>query len=455
MTSQERPLSKYRNFSFSHTTKIEDATLEDTLQCRYMIYTKEVTDKTEWLIQGVVVFSFQKPLEVVMKMMPGYCVGVVTDVQASIDACKNRSAFKERGMAPLTQSQKGLKRARDWNLRKSMEIEPPAFTEGSGPVSMEHSSLLTNTPAEDVEILSKPFLCTVCVAVIPPLGFEGNFQYMEKKWKAYALWILSVLNIPSFTVTQYNTKHLTLILPGDTKASYDFCFSSTWLKSKGEELYYNYKLSESSVKGCGLSPVAYNEFSQDSHITTFDLGCDLSCVMFQADCGMGKTQFGLQSLITKHKAQGLSILLPTENISLSFFFKQIFPEFSHYKLDKDSEAFNSSLLICQFESLHKLKRLYDVIIIDECTSFFLHTASPTMEAHLEHSLCVLGNHLRNSLYVYGTDADLSPQVVSLLSEWRAEDPPYLLHYTHKPLSNNNMYLSLTKKELLCSLTLSL
>jgi hypothetical protein len=170
---------------------------------------------------------------------------------------------------------------------------------------------------------------------------------------------------------------------------------------------------------------------------------------------MGKTQFGLRSLIQKHKAAGHSILLPTENTSLSFFLKEKFPEFSHYRLDKDKSPFKSPLLICQFESLYKLERLYDVIIIDECTSFLLHTDSPTMKDHFENCLAVLGNHLKNSTYLYGVDADILPPVVDLLQKWRSHDPPYLVQYTHKPLSHNCLYLALTKAQLIQSLLHSL
>jgi hypothetical protein len=112
-------------------------------------------------------------------------------------------------------------------------------------------------------------------------------------------------------------------------------------------------------------------------------------------------------------------------------------------------------MICQFESLHKLKRHYDVVVIDECTSFFFHTTSETMKPTLEKSLSFLGIQLKTAHYVYGVDADLSPEIVSLMCLQRPHDPPYVVHYTHKPLSNRMLYLAHTRKELLTSLWSSL
>ena len=57
-----------------------------------------------------------------------------------------------------------------------------------------------------------------------------------------------------------------------------------------------------------MSRIRPNAFVDDSCIATFDLGCDISCILFQADSGMGKTQCSISSLIHKHKAQGHSIL---------------------------------------------------------------------------------------------------------------------------------------------------
>ena len=99
--------------------------------------------------------------------------------------------------------------------------------------------------------------------------------------------------------------------------------------------------------------------------------------------------------------------------------------------------------------------MYDVVIIDECTSFVMHASSDTMEKKLDPCLAVIGNHLKNSSYVYAIDADISPGVVSLLMGWRAHDPPYLIQYTHKPLSGRCLYLTQSKRELLFSLTRSL
>ena len=441
-------MSKHRNFVFCRCLDQDDTHFLNTIDCKYIVYTQNFDCLGSCVVQGVVVFTCQRTLSSVMKSMPGYDVNTVIEVQNALDECKQTNDFSERGIAPLSNKQKSKKRAELWNLRS---------------ISERASSLYIKPPIRmmDVEsmIISEQscVLMTVNNSVVPPLQVPEIEvpSIVSNNWVCYARWVLSVLNAPSFNVTKCTSKKVTLTVTNRNNQEFDFFFASTWLTSNCGRIFFNYKLSKSAVEGSGLCRIQPNEFIDDACISTFDLDCDISCIMFQADCGMGKTQYGMRSLIKKHKAIGHSILLPTENTSLSLFLKKLFPEFSHYEIDKEEGAYDSCYLICQFESIHNLKKMYDVVIIDECTSFFMHASSKTMEQRLDSCLAIIGNHLKYSSHVYAIDADVSPRIVSWLMEWRPHDPPYLVQYTHKPLSNKCLYLSRTKKDLLSSLTRSL
>ena len=437
---------KTRNFCFSLPHNSAAVALLETISRKYILYAKSSrSEQTGSVIQGVVVFCSPRTLSGVIKSIPGSVVQIAGDIQECISKCKQLGDFTELGVMPLTQHEKGKRKAEMHSLRSVTK---------RGKHNKEKNTKIQDIQQIEACDTEQQGLLAVSREAIPPLLLSEAACFTPNDWLTYANWILDVLKIPLFNITKYNFKQLTLTVPG-SELQYYFNFRSTWLKSSSGHIYFNYKLSTSAMNGCGLHRTQPNEYFKDPNITTFDLQSDISCILFQADCGMGKTQFGLRSLIQKHKAAGHSILLPTENTSLSFFLKEKFPEFSHYRLDKDKGAFKSPLLICQFESLYKLERLYDVTIIDECTSFIMHTASPTMKDRFEYCLAVLGNHLKNSTYLYGVDADILPPVVDLFRKWRSHDPPYLVQYTHKPLSHNNVYLALTKKQLLQSLLHSL
>ena len=164
---------------------------------------------------------------------------------------------------------------------------------------------------------------------------------------------------------------------------------------------------------------------------------------------MGKTQFGIKSLIDKHVSQQHSILLPTENISLSLFLQETFPEFSHYQQDVD--AFNSNLLICQLESLHKVKKkvwccYYGWMYFFIITSWFSYHDSSFRD--LNFCACSASQ----TVWLYMLLVLISPAVFSSLTEGREQDPPYMISYTHRPLADWCECITLTKNELLCSLS---
>ena len=296
-------MSKHRNFVFSRCLDQDDTHFLNTIDCKYIVYTQNFDCLGSCVVQGVVVFTCQRTLSSVMKSMPGYDVNTVIEVQNALDECKQTNDFSERGIAPLSNKQKSKKRAELWNLRS---------------ISERASSLYIKPPIKMMDVESMAIseqscvLMTVSNSVVPPLQVPEIEvpSIVSKNWVCYARWVLSVLNAPSFNVTKCTSKKVTLTVTNRNNQEFDFFFASTWLTSNCGRIFFNYKLSKSAVEGSGLCRIQPNEFIDDACISTFDLDCDISCIMFQADCGMGKTQYGMRSLIEKHKAIGHLILLP-------------------------------------------------------------------------------------------------------------------------------------------------
>ena len=153
---------------------------------------------------------------------------------------------------------------------------------------------------------------------IPLLSFNLSKQpCTQQGWMNYANWILAVWNIYTFSISYCTVKKLTFLISTPTNTKYFFCFASTWLNFMDEETYHNYKVNQAVSTRRSDGKVLPHEGIEDTHISSFDLQVDISCLNVQADCGMGKTQFGMKSLINKHVTQKHSILLPTENFSVS------------------------------------------------------------------------------------------------------------------------------------------
>jgi len=120
-------MSKFRNFAFTHNN-YTDTDLEDGLDCKYIIYGREVGDSGTPHLQGTVVFKTQRSLSAVIKSLPGCHVEVARDVFASIEYCRKDGDFVERGTPPLKAAAAAFKGiAERWELAKQGRFEelPP------------------------------------------------------------------------------------------------------------------------------------------------------------------------------------------------------------------------------------------------------------------------------------------------------------------------------------------
>lgn len=108
-------MSRSRNFTFTHNN-YDNTELEDQLECKYIIYGKEVASTGTPHLQGFVSFETLKSLNQVIKLLPGCHVEIAIAPESAIEYCKKDGDFTERGMF-ATSKQKGKKGAEKEKLR--------------------------------------------------------------------------------------------------------------------------------------------------------------------------------------------------------------------------------------------------------------------------------------------------------------------------------------------------
>lgn len=101
------------NFTFT-MNNYPSTKLVDEIECKYIVYGKEVGESGTPHLQGTIVFPSQRTLKSVIKKLPGCHVEICKALQASIEYCKKEGDFCERGVAPLTQKQKGDDEQERW-----------------------------------------------------------------------------------------------------------------------------------------------------------------------------------------------------------------------------------------------------------------------------------------------------------------------------------------------------
>lgn len=99
-------MSRHRAFTYTHNN-YQDTSLQDNLECSYIIYGKEVGESGTPHLQGFVYFSSAHTLSAAIKKLPGCHVEVAIAPQAAIQYCKKDGNFTERGIPPMSQKRKG------------------------------------------------------------------------------------------------------------------------------------------------------------------------------------------------------------------------------------------------------------------------------------------------------------------------------------------------------------
>jgi len=101
-------MAKSCNFTFTHNN-YDNTELQDTLDCKYIIYGKEISESGTPHLQGFVSFHIQRPLSKLIKILPGCHIEIARNAFQAMEYCKKDGDFIERGDPPLTPSQSGKK----------------------------------------------------------------------------------------------------------------------------------------------------------------------------------------------------------------------------------------------------------------------------------------------------------------------------------------------------------
>ena len=135
-------MSRARIFTFTRNNP-GDNHAEDTTDCKYMVYGKEVGESGTPHRQGTIQFKNAKSEEAVRKILIGCHVEICKDFAASIAYCKKDGNFFERGVAPLTAKKKGEKEVDRWdNLKKVAREGPDAWETLSGEDYVKYDKFL-------------------------------------------------------------------------------------------------------------------------------------------------------------------------------------------------------------------------------------------------------------------------------------------------------------------------
>lgn len=100
-------MSRSRSYCFTHNN-YQNTDIEDTLDCKYIIYGREVGASGTPHLQGFISFVNEKSMKQVIAMLPGCHIEIAKDPDASIEYCKKDGDFTERG-SYATKKRKGEK----------------------------------------------------------------------------------------------------------------------------------------------------------------------------------------------------------------------------------------------------------------------------------------------------------------------------------------------------------
>ena len=113
--------SRARNFCFTRNN-YKNTELEDTIECNYIVYGKEVGECGTPHLQGFISFKNARTLSSAIKLLDKAHVEISRTLFQAIDYCKKSGNFTERGTMPLTQEKKGEAEQNRWkDIREAAE----------------------------------------------------------------------------------------------------------------------------------------------------------------------------------------------------------------------------------------------------------------------------------------------------------------------------------------------
>uniref|UniRef100_UPI0040474C3D hypothetical protein n=1 Tax=Flavobacterium sp. TaxID=239 RepID=UPI0040474C3D len=124
-------MARSRSFVFTHNN-YASTDIQDQLQCRYIIYSKETAPNGTPQLKGCVYFLNAKSLAAATRLLPGCLVENGESFEDAIENCRKQEDFTERGIPPFTQKRIGeieKRRWQDlWDVTKQGRIEEMPLT---------------------------------------------------------------------------------------------------------------------------------------------------------------------------------------------------------------------------------------------------------------------------------------------------------------------------------------
>jgi len=105
-------MSRSTNYCFTLNNYHEKPALVaqlDSLDCKYMKYGREIGEEGTPHLQGLIIFNSKKSLKQAITALEGCHVEIMKSLTGSIAYCSKDGDVVERGIAPMSQSEKGIK----------------------------------------------------------------------------------------------------------------------------------------------------------------------------------------------------------------------------------------------------------------------------------------------------------------------------------------------------------
>lgn len=180
---------------------------------------------------------------------------------------------------------------------------------------------------------------------------------------------------------------------------------------------------------------AYNN-PQDPHVHPIDINHTIEFIWSRM--GSGKTQALLKYLITVTNLFP-SVIIVTSKQSYATFIKTSIDKV--LEKDRNNKALqklkfvnylegnvrDADFIIVQAESLFKVNRPYDIVIIDECTSFLKQMDSKLHGVNLMDNRDKFDHLIRDAKRIVCMDADIDSRSLERIHDLRSNDQIYLQH----------------------------
>jgi len=272
-------------------------------------------------------------------------------------------------------------------------------------------------------------------------------------WRAI-IWIMVAAQIDAETIHEYSQRGSNYDFDATQRLINDFdenSFKSTVAtlykylqedvpKKLYDEIRKRYKPKEKEIDSLEIEAIdveGINEYEimNDNNVGSYIPRLENNKGLFvRSNCMTYKTQ-NLKEIFSRYD----KILMIPFRRSLGKAYSEEMKEFGFdYYLDINSKTYNSKRLICQLDSIHKVRGQYDLLVLDEFEYTKLHLTGTTVRDKKETFEC-LSQHVSSCQKYIVLDALLSNDTVKLFN--RIDDGnKYVLINDYKSFSNRDVFI---------------